>query len=70
MIRTTKRNGGLIILILLAFLRGRAGDWPTYRRDPGRAASAPERLDPPLAQMWVFTPRHAPAPAWPKHEAE
>jgi outer membrane protein assembly factor BamB len=41
-------------------------DWPTYRRDNRRSATAPEPLRLPLALQWVHKPGHPPAPAWPE----
>lgn len=41
-----------------------ADDWPTYRHDVARSGVTPEKLATPLAESWVFRPRHAPAPAW------
>ncbi|HPM82970.1 MAG TPA: PQQ-binding-like beta-propeller repeat protein, partial [Candidatus Anammoximicrobium sp.] len=42
----------------------RAGDWPTYRRDNARSGVTAETVKLPLAQCWVFQPRHAPQAAW------
>ena len=42
----------------------RAGDWPTYRRDNSRSGVTAETVKLPLAQCWVFQPRHAPQAAW------
>ncbi|MBI5818961.1 MAG: PQQ-binding-like beta-propeller repeat protein [Verrucomicrobia bacterium] len=41
-----------------------ADDWPTYRHDIARSGVTSEKLAAPLAESWVFRPRHAPAPAW------
>ncbi|OGV66244.1 MAG: hypothetical protein A3K19_03810 [Lentisphaerae bacterium RIFOXYB12_FULL_65_16] len=41
-----------------------AEDWPTYRHDNHRSAITTESLAAPLAEAWVFRPRHAPQPAW------
>ncbi|MCX6910899.1 MAG: PQQ-binding-like beta-propeller repeat protein, partial [Verrucomicrobia bacterium] len=41
-----------------------ADDWPTYRRDIARSGVTPEKIAMPLAELWVYRPRHAPAPAW------
>ncbi len=43
-----------------------AADWPTYMHDAARSGIAEERLATPLHDQWVFVPRHAPQPAWPK----
>ncbi len=42
-----------------------AADWPTYRGDYARTAATRERVGPPLAKRWVFSPRRKPRPLWP-----
>ncbi|MBI5683502.1 MAG: PQQ-binding-like beta-propeller repeat protein [Verrucomicrobia bacterium] len=53
-------------LLLAAALCSLAGaeDWPTYRRDIARSGVTPEKIAMPLAESWVYRPRHAPTPAW------
>jgi outer membrane protein assembly factor BamB len=41
-----------------------ADDWPTYRHDIARSGVTPEKIAMPLAESWVYRPRHAPTPAW------
>ncbi|MBM4047311.1 MAG: hypothetical protein FJ279_19575, partial [Planctomycetes bacterium] len=59
------------LAIALAFaaltfgLTADGADWPTYMRDNARSGVTAEKLRPPLAARWVFTPSHPPRPAWP-----
>lgn len=43
-----------------------AEDWPTYLHDNARSSMTAEKPKLPLQERWVFTPRHAPEPAWPE----
>jgi outer membrane protein assembly factor BamB len=56
----------LLPLLAAAALCAWAGadDWPTYRRDIARSGITPEKIAMPLAESWVYRPRHAPTPAW------
>ncbi|MFC4991926.1 PQQ-binding-like beta-propeller repeat protein [Rubritalea tangerina] len=40
-------------------------DWPTHRYDASRSGLAPKSLPSNLTLQWSYTPRHAPAEAWP-----
>lgn len=40
-------------------------DWPTYLHDSGRSGATAERLELPLREVWRYTTRHPPSPAWP-----
>ena len=55
-------------IILLSLLAGPAigADWPMYRCDAARSGASPEQLETPLHLQWVYTPQHAPRPAWPE----
>ncbi len=56
----------LVLVLTAATLCAMAGadDWPTYRRDIARSGVTPEQIAMPLAESWVYRPRHAPTPAW------
>jgi len=41
-----------------------AADWPTYQHDNARSGVTTEELAPPLAEAWVFVPKHPPSHAW------
>jgi outer membrane protein assembly factor BamB len=41
-----------------------AADWPSYQRDAARSGVTPEKLQLPLAEIWVHRARHGPRPAW------
>ena len=53
------------VIVTLCATTAMAEDWPTYRHDNARSGITAEQLVPPLARQWVFTPAHAPEPAWP-----
>ena len=38
--------------------------WPTYRHDASRSGVSSEELPSQLALNWIYTPAHAPKPAW------
>jgi len=59
---------GMLVCIFAAMSGGAvsAEDWPTYRHDSARSGITAEQLAPPLSEQWVFTPTHAPEPAWPE----
>ena len=57
------RHATLVMFVVLAGT-ARAEDWPTYQHDPARSGITSQRVAPPLAESWVFQPRHAPQPAW------
>ena len=50
---------------MLSFGRTSADDWPAHMHDNARTGASSDELTLPLAQDWVFTPRHPPRPAWP-----
>jgi len=52
------------MVVVAASAASPAGDWSTYRHDNARSGVTAESVTPPLAQCWVFQPRHAPEPAW------
>ena len=52
-------------IVLLLHGVSRADDWATFMHDNARSGVTTESPDLPLAQAWVYTPRHAPSPAWP-----
>jgi outer membrane protein assembly factor BamB len=56
---------GVFLAALLALAAARAEDWTTYLHDDQRSGVTSETLPLPLQQAWVYTPRHAPRPAWP-----
>lgn len=43
-----------------------ASDWPTFRGDAQRSATANEELRLPLSQAWTHQPAQPPSPAWPE----
>ncbi len=43
-----------------------AGDWPAYRGGSDRSGSTAKNLTPPLHELWIYQPVHAPDPAWPE----
>ena len=53
---------------LLCLLLG--ADWPTFQGDYRRSGASPERVAPPLAEVWRYRAAHAPAPAWPEPARE
>lgn len=52
-----------VLAVLCSAAHG--GDWPTYQHDNARSGVTLERLELPLAQVWVHEARQAPRPAWP-----
>jgi len=74
----TRRNPRLCLTVgfmfgvaLLALAcAANAEDWPAYRHDNARSATTSEVLVPPLSPQWVYTPLHAPEPAWPEEGKE
>lgn len=42
-----------------------AEDWPTYQHDSCRSGITSERLAFPLNEIWNYTAKHKPQPAWP-----
>ena len=55
---------GAVVLLALWPASTYAADWPTYRHDNRRSGVTAEKVALPLAECWVFRPRHAPEPAW------
>jgi len=43
-----------------------ADDWPAYRHDSARSGVTADDPGRDLVLRWAYTPRHAPAPAWPE----
>lgn len=58
------------LIALVIFSGVEAKDWSTYRHDNTRSGITGEHLSPPLSLHWVFTPNHAPKPAWMKPAEE
>ena len=56
---------GIVLVSVLAAPVVRA-DWPTYRYNSARSGVSPEQLKTPLHLQWVYSPKHAPQPAWPE----
>lgn len=56
----------LLLAVLASVPSIQASDWPGYRGDGRRSASAPESLSLPLSLHWRFDPRQPPSPAWPQ----
>ena len=58
---------GLICLVIAAIIcnLAMAEDWPTYRHDSQRSGVTSEHLNLPLSELWRYTSRHEPQPAWP-----
>ena len=56
----------LVLLCTAVCVTSWAGDWPTYRHDPGRSGIAEEHLQTPLRLQWTHVPAHPPRPAWPE----
>ena len=64
----TKRIIASVVLVSLVQPGLDAGDWPMYRSDATRSGYTPDPLPVNLSPRWTWTPRHAPAPAWPRDE--
>lgn len=45
-----------------------AADWPAFRGDAARSGFTTETLPAKLALAWKHTPRHKPAPSWPRDD--
>lgn len=54
------------MLLVAAFTRAQAADWPMYRADAARGGYTAETLGENLSLSWSFQPKHAPQPAWPR----
>jgi outer membrane protein assembly factor BamB len=54
-----------LAIALIASNVASAEDWPTYQHDNQRSGATSENLDLPLSELWRYTPKHAPRPAWP-----
>ncbi|NOZ23328.1 MAG: PQQ-binding-like beta-propeller repeat protein [Planctomycetes bacterium] len=68
-VRATRATLAAAILFL-GFGVLHAQDWPTYRHDIARSGITSQELQVPLAQSWVFSPRHGPEPAWDPPKSE
>jgi len=49
---------------------GAAEDWPAYGHDAARRGVTSAEIEVPLYPQWVYSPRHAPQPAWPEPRKE
>ena len=58
---------GLICLVIASIVcnLAMAEDWPTYQHDNQRSGVTSEHVNLPLSELWRYTSRHEPQPAWP-----
>ncbi|NLF40777.1 PQQ-binding-like beta-propeller repeat protein [bacterium] len=54
------------LIVIVSTACSLAADWPMYQADSARSGVAGDALAFPLALAWVYTPTHAPRPAWPE----
>jgi len=52
--------------IALQSADGAADGWPAYGHDAARSGVTSAEIEVPLHSQWVYSPRHAPQPAWPE----